>query len=34
MTKEELQRHLWHLYSLTDGKLGVKPPEKEMRKWR
>ena len=31
---EERKRHLWNLWSLSEGKIGVKPPEKEMRKWR
>ena len=34
MSKEEMQKHLWNLWSLTDGGLGEKPPEKEMKKWR
>lgn len=34
MTKEELDKHLWNLWSLSGGKIGVKPSEKEMRKWR
>ncbi len=34
MTKEELNRHLYNLWSLSGGKIGKKPPEKEMEKWR
>ena len=34
MTKEELDKHLWNLWSLSGGKIGKKPPEKEMKKWR
>ena len=34
MSKEEMQKHLWNLYSLTDGELGEKPPEKIMEEWR
>ena len=34
MSKKELKKSLWDLWSLTDGELGVKPPEKEMKKWR
>ena len=33
MTKEELDKHLWNLWSLSGGKIGKKPPEKEMKKW-
>jgi len=32
--KKEMEKQLWDLYSLSDGKLGKKCPEKEMRKWR
>ena len=32
--EEEAKKSLWDLYSMTDGELGVKPPEKEMKKWR
>lgn len=34
MTKEELQKSLWDLYSLTDGRLGEAPPEEVMKEWR
>ena len=34
MSKEEKKKHLWDLWSLTDGELGEKPPEKEIKKWR
>jgi len=34
MSEKELKKHLWNLYSLTDGELGEKPPEKELDKWR
>lgn len=32
--KKEMEKQLWDLYSLTDGELGEKPPEREMQKWR
>ena len=31
---EEMKKHLWNLYSLTDGEIGEKPPEKIMEEWR
>ena len=35
MKKEEEQKKaMWDLWSLSGGKVGVKPSEKEMRKWR
>ena len=34
MTKGELEKHMWDLWSLSDGKIGEEPPEKEMKKWR
>ena len=34
MSKKELKKHLWNLYSLSDGKMGEKPPEEEMEKWK
>jgi len=29
----EMKKQLWDLYSLTGGKMGVKPPEEELKKW-
>ena len=34
MTKEELEKSLWNLWSLSGGKIGKKPPKKELDKWR
>ena len=34
MTKKELQKHLWNLWSLSNGEIGEKPPEEEMKKWK
>ena len=34
MSKKEIQKHLWNLYSLTDGEIGEAPPDEEMEKWR
>ena len=31
---EEMKKHLWNLYSLTNGELGEKPPEEIMKEWR
>ena len=33
MTKEELDKHLWNLWSLSGGKIGKKPPQEELDKW-
>ena len=33
MTKEELKKHMWNLYSLTDGELGEQPPEEVLKEW-
>ena len=33
MNKDEPKKHLWNLYSLSDGEIGEKPPEEEMEKW-
>ena len=30
----KMKKHMWHLWSLTDGEMGEKPSEKEMEKWR
>ena len=34
MSKEELKKHLWNLWSLTNGEIGEEPPEEEKEKWR
>lgn len=34
MSKKELKKSLWDIWSLTDGELGEQPPEEEMEKWR
>ena len=34
MSKEEMQRHLWNLWSLTGGEIGEEPPEEVYKKWR
>jgi len=31
--KQEFKKHLWDLYSLSDGEIGEKPPKEEMEKW-
>ena len=30
----ETKKHLWNLWSLTDGEIGEKPPEEVMVEWR
>jgi len=30
---KEMKKHLWNLYSLSDGEMGEQPPEEEMEKW-
>ena len=34
MTKGELDKHLWNLWSLSGGKIGKKPSKEELDKWR
>ena len=29
-----IKKHLWNLWSLTNGELGEEPPEEEKEKWR
>lgn len=31
---KEMKRHLWNLWSLTDGEIGEEPPEEVMDRWR
>lgn len=31
---DKMKKHLWNLWSLTNGEMGEKPPEEEMDKWR
>ena len=33
MTKKDMKKHLWNLYSLSDGEIGEKSPKEEMEKW-
>ena len=32
--KNKLKKHLWDLWSLSNGEIGEKPPEEEMKKWK
>ncbi len=32
--RKEIKKHLYNLFSLTDGELGEKPPEEVMEEWR
>lgn len=34
MTKEELKKHLWNLWSLSDGEIGEEPSDEDMKEWR
>lgn len=33
-SKEESQKHLWDLWSLSGGELGEEPPEEVVEEWR
>ena len=33
-SKNKLKKHLWDLWSLSNGKMGEKAPEEEMKKWK